>query len=322
MAIIDLNKIEYVTLYTGSNGSNGCTCKCPCCSQRKKERQYQGTLEQAISMFESLPNMKQLYVFGNPDITVDTKLCHDIIKEAVRRNIHVCFSTSGIGGICTLKKMLNDIPCEMVDYISFSFDGITKKDMSLFKGIDYPMEKALAGLDWAINNGYTVKVQPTLWFSNYTKVKDIIEYFVNKGVKWFTFHIGSLESGISLDSHKHLTKEQIKEVHYQIECAVQKYRDIKVRCPIIYRECGENDPSKWYCMHPERIKELLIIFEESGIKATHTPMASIYFDNFSFYLDNIPDIKPLAYKNFCPISKELSGKDDTCCRYISKFWNY
>ena len=136
MPIISLSNIEYVTLYTGNNGSDGCTCKCPCCSQRGRTRFYQGNLAQAIEMFEKLPNMKQLYVFGNPDVTVDTNLCHEIIKEAVKRDIHVCFSTSGVGGVYTLQKMLKDIPCELVDYVSFSFDGTTKEEMSFAKGIN------------------------------------------------------------------------------------------------------------------------------------------------------------------------------------------
>lgn len=324
MAVINLNDIENVTLYTGNNGSSACTCKCPCCSQTARNRRYQGNIEQAIKMFDMLPKMKQLYLFGNPDVTVDSDFCHTVMLEAISRKIHVCFSTSGVGGINVLAKLLNNISPSMVDYISFSFDSIDEDEMSYMKGITYPMEKALKGIEWALERGYTVKVQPTLWSCNYNKTGEIIEFFRKKGVKWFTFHIGSLESGISLVTHKHLTPEQINMVHEQITKAVCIYNDIKVRCPIIYMECGENDEQKWYCMHPDRAKELLVMFTENGIKATHVPMASLFQEDLYFYLERVNqyDIPAIHESKKCPFTYGLSGTNETCCRYISKYWNY
>jgi len=321
---IVLDRVEYVSLYTGNNGSGACTCKCPCCSQKGKERRYQGTINQLFELFENLPNLKQLYIFGNPDVTVDTKFCHDVIKEAVNRNIRVCFSTSGIGGEKVLIKLLDNVPKKMIDYISFSFDAITEEEMSFMKGIKYPMKKALSGLEWAIENGYTVKIQPTLWSCNYDQAGEIITFFRNKGVKWFTFHIGSLESEINLPSHQHLSPEQIKNVHEQICEAVRNHNDIKVRCPIIYSECGNDEPNKWYCMHPERAKELLVTFTENGIEATHSPMASNYKEDLSFYINkNLPILTDsIPESNFCPYSYNLAKRTDTCCRYVSKYWNY
>ena len=323
MSAINLQRVEYVSLYTGSNGSKYCTCNCPCCSQKGFDRQYQGTIDQALEMFNILPNMKQLYLFGNPDITVDTDFCHKVAQEAVKRNVHLCFSVSGIGGETVLKQLLEGIPCELVDYISFSFDGTTKEELSFLKGINYPMKKALKGLEWTIHNGYTVKVQPTLWSCNYTKAQEIIEFYTSKGVKWFTFHFGSLESCVNLPTHQHLTLEQVKNVHEQISRAVDKHPDIKVRCPIIYEALGSNDTEKWYCMHPERIKELLVMFTENGIYATHAPMASSFMENLKFKLTNAEttDILAIPESEFCPFTKELSGRTDTCCRYVSKYWN-
>ena len=324
LASIVLDRVEYVTLYTGNNGSGACTCKCPCCSQKGRDRRYQGTINQVLDMFDSLPNIKQLYIFGNPDISVDTEFCKRVAKEAVKRNIRVCFSTSGIGGKKVVTKLLDCIPKNMVDYISFSFDAITKEEMSFMKGINYPMEKALEGLDWALEEGYIVKVQPTLWSCNYMKTEEIIDFFVTRGVKWFTFHIGSLESEIYLPSHKHLIAEEIEEVHKQISNAVCNYPYIKVRCPIIYARCGSNEPNKWYCMHPERTKELLVMLTEEGIKATHTPMASNFKENLTFDISKEKSIimESIPENNFCPYSYKLSGQTDTCCRYVSKYWNY
>lgn len=324
MATIYLDNIEYVTLYTGDNGADFCTCNCPCCSQKGRNRHYQGTLDQAKEMFYKLPNLKQLYLFGNPDVTVDTDFCHYIMEEAINRNIHVCFSTSGVGGKNVLTKLLKNISTDMVDYISFSFDGITQQEMSFAKGISYPMEKALDGLNWARNNGYKIKVQPTLWLFNYKQTGEIIKFFINMGVNWFTFHIGSLEAEVDLPSHQHLTPEQIKEVHLQITKAVCNYKYVKVRCPIIYEECGLPDSKKWYCMHPERVKELLLMFTADGIKATHTPMASLYREDLAFVFDlkNMYDVPTIPESAICPLSEKLGHRHDTCCRYISRLWNY
>lgn len=323
LATFSLDRVEYVTLYTGNNGSGSCTCNCPCCSQKGRERKYQGNVNQVIELFEQLPNLKQLYIFGNPDVSVDTEFCNYVAKEAIDRNVRVCFSTSGVGGKKVLIKLLKDIPADMVDYISFSFDGTTKAEMSFMKGINYPMEKALEGVDWAVKNGYTVKIQPTLWSCNYTKVGEIIEFFHSRGIKWFTFHIGSLESGVDLPSHKHLLSEQVKEVHNQISEKV-KHSDIKVRCPIIYSQCGSNEAHKWYCMHPERTKELLVMLTEEGIKATHTPMASCFRDDLTFTLSNsnVIEVPVISECQVCPFGKQMTGQNDTFCRYISKYWNY
>ncbi len=325
MSVVNLKNIENVTLYTGNNGTDYCTCKCPCCSQKGRDRHYQGTMEQANVMFEKLPNLKQLYVFGNPDVTVDTTFCSYLLNEAVKRNIHVCFSTSGVGGEKVLMKLLEGIPPEMVDYVSFSFDGTTKEEMSFSKGISYPMEKALRGVEWTIENGYIPKIQPTLWSYNFQNVERIIEFFVNKGIKWFTFHIGSLESEVYLPTHKHLTPSQVKSVHDQINKAVNKYTDIRVKCPIIYPECGEDDKGKWHCTHPKSAKALLVIFSEDGVKATHAPIAGLLEEQlFMFRLEDqnieVPTVS--ESRTTCPFSKKLSGRDNTICRYVSRYWNY
>ena len=324
MAIINLDAVEYITLYTGNNGPEFCLCNCPCCSQLGRGERYQGTIQQVMVMFDKLPNLKQLYLMGNPDVTVDQDFCNEVMKEAVKRNIHVCFSTSGLGGKKVLSILLKDIPSSMVDYISFSFDGTRKEEMSLLKGIDYPMEEALEGLEWCIENGYIVKVQPTLWSSNYNNTEEIIDFYVRKGVKWFTFHIGSLESGIILPTHQHLSPKQIMKVYEQISDSVYKYSDIKVRCPIIYTECGENDPQKWYCMHPERVTELLIFFTEDGIKATHAPIVSIWEKDLIFDIEKLEniDVRAIQENEICPISEKLSGRADTICRFVCKYWNY
>lgn len=320
MAVIDISQVTNVTLYTGDNGSGACTCSCPACSQKGRERRYQGTVEQADKMFALLPNLEHIYVLGNPDPSVDAKFCNLVMREAVKRKIKVAFSTSGIGGEKVIKTLLKNIPPEMVDYCSFSYDSTTSEGMSLYKGVNYPMEYSLSGLDWAITNKYTVKVQPTLWNSNYKNVEEIIKFFRARGVKWFTFHVGSLEAGVYLPTHKHITEYQLESVHRQIDIVARTHPEIKVRCPDFFMH--EVWDGKYYCMNPSSCVELMLCFEETGkIRATHAPIAASYTNKLSWNLGEEADVPKLKGCFKCPFSYRLTGRE-TKCRFLSKYWNY
>ena len=325
MAIINPNTIRRITLYTGQNGPEGCVCKCPCCSQLGKEiEKYQGTEQQIEELLEKFPNLEQLYILGNPDPAVDFKFCNLVAKRAIAHDAKVCFSTSGVGGERIMKIILNDVSTEYVDYLSFSIDSLEQEKLNILKGINYPFEAVEEAIEWAISQGYNVKIQPTLWSSNFMEVESIIEYFALKKVKWYTFHIGSIESCINLPTHKHLTSREVQNVHDQIERALKKYPDIKVRCPIIFHECGKNDKSKWYCTRGEECEELQVYFAKDGIWCTNAPIASKYISQFKFNLNNnVYEVPKLNLKEeICPYSKELSGMNKNLCRYISKTWNY
>lgn len=321
MPMINLTNIRFVTLYTGDNGPNECVCHCPCCSQTDWEHcRYQGTEEQCVTLLTKLPSLEQLYILGNPDPACDPLFCNFVAKEACKRNIHVAFSTSGAGGQYAMSKLLAGIPKEMIDYISFSIDSINKDKMSILKGINYPLENTVKCIEELIHEGYKVKIQPTLWSINFEEVEEIINFFACKGVSWFTFHVGSLESGINLETHQHLNERQMQQVYKQIEMAYSKNKNIKVRCPIIFPSCGNNDTSKWYCMNPERCKELLIYFKREGIMCTHSPMASNILPGLVFDITKIPEVALVEKCKTCPISKVLSGTKENLCRYVSKFW--
>lgn len=323
MPKIELSKVTNVTLYTGNNSPWYCTCSCPCCSQRKREQHYEGTLDQANIFFEMLPNLKQLYILGNPDPTVDLDFCHQIMKMAMARKINVSFSTSGIGGKVSYEKLLKGIPNSIVDYVSVSIDTVDEQKLNILKGRQYSLKKSVDGIKWLLDNGYTVKIQPTLWSSNFNDVEELMEYFIHIGVYWFTFHIGSLESGVSLPTHRHLTVNELHNVHDAIQSVVDRHKDkhISVRCPVIYPELWHNDETKWYCMKDSSITELMVTFTEKGIVATHVPMLSFFNEELSFYFKEGQDeiyLPSLKKDNICPISKELSGKNKTFCCYISR----
>ena len=96
--ILDVNKVKLVALYTGNKGYKFCTCKCPCCSQKNVGGNYQGTIEQVNTLLDIFTGLTHLYLFGNPDPTVDTEFCNEAAHVAIKRGKNVSFSTSGVGG--------------------------------------------------------------------------------------------------------------------------------------------------------------------------------------------------------------------------------
>ena len=324
MPKIKLSNITHVTLYTGDNSPWYCTCSCPCCSQRKREQHYQGTLEQATKFFNTLPNLKQLYIFGNPDPSVDVDFCHEVMKMAMEKNINICVSTSGIGGKNIYEKLLRGISSSVVDYISVSIDTVDEHKLCILKGRHYSFQKSIKGIQWLLDNSYNVKIQPTLWSSNFQDLEELMEFFIHMGIYWFTLHIGSLESNVSLPTHRHLNVDELKSVHQTIQRVVNRHKTehIKVRCPVIFPELLFEDNSKWYCMK-KNINEIMVTFTEKGIKGTHVPMSSLINTNLAFYFEegkDIVELPTLEKKSICPISKELSGINKTICRYVSKIW--
>lgn len=319
--ILDTKNVNLIAVYTGEKGQAHCVCKCPCCSQKGPDSLYQGNLSQINDLLDIFPNLEQLYIFGNPDPVVDPDFCNKAALLSISRGVNVCFSTSGVGGKEMLKKLLKDIDPKNVDYISFSIDSINPEKMSMLKGIKYPWLRAIEGIDWVISQGYNVKIQPTLWSSNYLDAYSIIEFFTLRGVKKYSFHIGSVERA-DVETHQHLTSNQIQQVHKQIDLVTKKYADISVNCPVIYPSCGNNDDSKWYCMKPSQCYNWLVFLKETGVWGTHVPIASEFNDKYIFNLKEPINVEPLEEKETCPLSNKTTNGSKTLCRYITKKWNW
>ena len=320
MVQIDPRMVDLIALYTGDYGQTKCICKCPCCSQKGPTDGYQGSLEQINEVLDIFSNLKQLYFFGNPDPAVDTKFCNEASRLTIDRGVDVSYSTSGVGGLKMLKTLLKGIKPENVGYISFSIDTTDPDKMSMLKGIKYPWESALRGIEWAIEQGYIVKIQPTLWSCNYQDAYSNIDVFSKKGVKLFSFHIGSIEKN-DIPTHLHLTPEQVSNVHHQID-KVTKEHHVDVVCPVLYPECGENNPNKWYCMNPAICSNWLVFLREDGIYGTHVPIASEFSPEYSYKLEpnKILDIQEFPRNSYCPFS-DRTAKRKTLCRYIAKEWH-
>lgn len=318
MIKLDINQVNLIALYTGNKGYSVCPCKCPCCSQKDVEGTYQGNLQQIKVILDNFKNLEQLYFFGNPDPVVDADFCNKASKLAIENGVNVSYSTSGIGGVKKLKELLKGIDSKNVDYISFSIDSVNPEKLSMLKGIKYPFDYAVDGIKWAIDSGYITKIQPTLWSSNYMDTASIIEYFALLGVKKFSFHVGSVETN-SLLTHQHLTPEQIKNVHSQIDDITKKY-DVAVTCPVIYPSCGDNNEHKWYCMNPKECYNWLVFLRENGVFATHVPIMSEFDEKYCFDITKPIYVEEYNRQDFCPLS-DYTAKTKTLCRYISKTWN-
>ena len=318
MTRLNNDSVNYITLYTGTKGYHNCYCKCPCCTQKNVNDTYQGKIEQIHELLDKFKNIKQMYLLGNPDALVDASFCNAVSKVSIDKGANVCYSTSGVGGLGKVEQLLQDIPSQNVDYVSFSIDSLDQKKMSILKGINYPWDSVMEAINWLIKNNYPVKIQPTLWSSNYQDVYKIMEYFSNLGVNLFSFHIGSNETDI-FNTHKHLTEEEMKYVHEEITKAVSKYH-VKASCPVIYPSVYQNDPSKWYCMQPEKCRELQVVLRENGIYVTNVPIISELNEKYFYNINEPIDLKQIPKDDVCPIHEE-TAKTKTLCRYVKRNWS-
>jgi hypothetical protein len=79
-----LNKITVAKLFTGSFGKKGCLTNCPGCFLGTYDSlckpKHQGTMIQIVELVSLLPNLKSIMLYGNPDISIDTQFCNEIVK--------------------------------------------------------------------------------------------------------------------------------------------------------------------------------------------------------------------------------------------------
>ena len=331
-----LNNITDLTLYTGSNGKNKCTCKCAGCTQYnygKKHEDYQGNINQIKTIIKYLPNLKNAYILGNPDPTVDTVFCNIAAKEFVKHNKNVMFSTSGFNALETIKTLTKDIPSKNITYISFSIDSLKKDTIKKLKGsnkIDLSLvEKAIL---YCKSNNIKVKIQPTLWQINQDEYKDIINYFYKKyGITWFTFHLGSFEAlnENETDILKHIEPEKWYQIRNNIkQIAIEN--NLKISIPKVFlddKEYKEYNHKNNYCYNPG--KGLQIWLEKDNLRCTYCPIYTEVNNNFYFNLEDKEISLKVPNENYLEcldcvaakrcISKELKDKSEYKIGYTFKF---
>ena len=343
-----LNKVEELTLYTGTYGRKKCTCSCIGCTQEsygKKHKDYQGTIEQIDIIIKKLPNLKNAYILGNPDVSVDTEFCNNVAREFIKNGKKVMFSTSGYNGLEVIKKLTKGIDADKINYISYSIDTINNKKLQYLKGNkNINIEEIDKAIKYCLSKNIIVKIQPTIWEINQDDYKEIIEYYSKMGIKWFTFHAGSFESlQESKVTLKHVNPKKWMEIVKEINrLAIRK--NLKIKAPKIFLNDSEwkkyKENNKVYCQNGG--KGLQIWMQENGLKATFCPVLSEVMEDFTFDLEKeepkILDIK----NNNCTVCskcvddniKNMSVKKDgkefllnnelvhNVCRYYSEKIKY
>lgn len=338
-----LKKVKVLTLYTGTYGRKKCTCSCIGCTQEsygRKHKDYQGTIEQIKVIINKLPNLKEAYILGNPDVSVDTDFCNLAAKEFIKHGKKVMFSTSGYNGIEVVKKLTKEIDTKKIKYISYSIDTINNKRLQFLKGTkNISIEKIDEAIQYCIARNIKVKIQPTLWELNEDDYKDIIRHYCKFGVDWYTFHAGSFESlrnrKIALN---HIKPEKWREIITKIS-KIALENNLRIKVPKIFLNSSEyidyKKNSKLHCQNAG--EDIQIWMQKDGLKATFCPILAEVSPQYIFDLETEETNLIHNKKNTCAVcgkcldeklrrqSIDKDGKEfwikneimHTVCRYYS-----
>lgn len=303
-----------VTLYTGTNGRKYCTGNCRFCTQTGHPlsgKPYQGTSEGIREVLRALPNLKEAYILGNPDVSVDPDFCNEAAKLFAQNGCKVMFSTSGWGGKQTMERLLNGISPSEVEYVSFSVDSLNPETAKFLKGISLPLDVVEEGISYCIEHGFPVKIQPTLWDVNQHEVPEIIRYFLDKyGIRWFTFHFGSLETYRGQENH-HVSAEEVRRLHDEIMELAEEW---KLNCRVpksILTESEYHNYQEKYITHctDKKPYDLQVWLTPDGPKAAYcSVLPSVYPEKALFDLRTEDRVAPCGPDcQQCPVQNETLG---------------
>lgn len=302
-----LKEVTALTLYTGTYGRKKCTCSCIGCTQEiygKMHEDYQGNIEQIKTIIDNLPNLEDVYILGNPDVSVDTEFCNFAAKEFIKHNQKVMFSTSGYGGANVIKKLVEGIEAKNIKYISYSVDTIDNQKLQFLKGTkNINIEQIDESIQFCIKKNITVKIQPTLWDINQEDYKEIIDHYLKLGIKWYTFHAGSFESIVDRKiSLNHIKPKKWRKIVEDINTiAIEK--QLKIKVPKIFLNTEEHRKyqiaNKVYCQNGG--KGIQIWIQKDGIKATFCPILATVCPEYIFNLEKEETSLINNEKNACAI---------------------
>lgn len=313
--VTGLEKVTDLTLYTGTFGKKGCTCNCIGCTQNgyiTKRKQNQGNLEQIKIIMDKLPNLKNAYILGNPDVSVDTKFCNQAAKEFIKNGINVMFSTSGYKALETAKTLFKDLDPAYISYISYSVDTLDKEKMRYLKGSNkLNMKDIEDAIAYCQELNIPVKIQPTLWEINQDDYKEIIDNFYNKfNIRWYTFHAGSFEAlrnkNVGLN---HVKPSKWKEIVTNIQ-KIAEEKKLKILLPRIFLnkeemiECKNNIHT--YCANGG--SGLQIWLEKDNIRCTYCPLLAEVHPEFTFLIQE-KTANFISQNGVCAIQKEALDND-------------
>lgn len=307
-------EITSLTIYTGSNGKKGCVCKCDGCSQEEYGRQhplYQGSIQQIYDVLYVMPNLKRAIILGNPDPIVDVRYCNQISKILTERNVNVRYSTCGYKALKFVQEISHGIDTEKIDYISFSIDTIDEVKLCRMKGQKISLEEIKEAILWCHANQIRTKIQPTLWTTNYSDYKEIMEYFMEVGNDWFSFHAGSFETLPRNTEEEHVDPWKWVELREQLGdyCISNQ---LSLHMPLLFLD---DDEFQTYCeargkrCTPELLRNTQIWLEDGYIRTTHCPLLNaVYPFQYNLYDDQDRRFNIHVPQNaYCPIAPDCLG---------------
>lgn len=311
------------SLFTGTYGRRGCTANCVGCYTgmfEKRYSMYQGNVGQIYELLSVLPNLKRIFIFGNPDPSVDYEFCNVAGRIFQSRDIEVLFVSNGVGGIETVKRIIDGLDTSLIRGFGISIDSLDEKKNSAMKGIHISLDDAFQSIKYLKNLNIDVKIFTTVWPMNEDEDwKEFVEFFETRGI-YTVIRFGHVEGVQGRVSH--VSERKILEIR-------GKYEDIRLATILANDEEYENYLSTYVAQKKFRctnFDNISVFFTDGEIKATYScPIISHIYPE---YLVNIRDLKlhsfyeNLIKNGICPVSGQALGfKSETLhsvCRFYKK----
>jgi len=321
-----LHSVEMCGLFTGTNGRRGCTGNCAGCyvgTIEEDHPMYQGNIEQTKELLELLPNLKRVLIFGNPDPSVDPEFCNETAKLLQNKGIQVLFISNGVGGVETVKKVIDGLDTSLIFEFGFSIDTLDEKKNSAMRGVKLSLENTLYSMEYLKGLGVKTKTSFTIWPANMDENwSEYVKYFESRGIN-VDHGFGCIQA--SQGRVHHVPEEKILEIR-------KAYTDMKLATILANDKEYETYMSGYVANNKLKcttLKNITAYFTNGGIKATY--LCTILSTIYPKYLVNIRDLHSIIPSEFhedtiktgyCPASKQALGFESASlhpvCRYYKQ----
>ena len=316
-----LRKVESCSLFTGTYGRRGCTGNCiGCYTDMHMEHypMYQGTVEQVYELLSVLPNLKQVYIFGNPDPSVDPEFCNETAKILQSRGIETLFVSNGVGGVEVVEKIIDGLNSSLIRGFGISIDSLDEKTNSAMRGVKISLQDIFQSIRHLKSLGINVKIFTTIWPTNVDENwKEFVDFFESRGI--YTVcrfgHAEGVQGRIA-----HVPEKKILEIR-------QNYGEVRLATLLANDEEYEEYLSSYVANKEFRcttFDNISVYFTEGEIKATYAcPILSHVYPE---YLVNIHELKlhefydNLVKTGICPVSKQALGFESETLHSICRFY--
>jgi MoaA/NifB/PqqE/SkfB family radical SAM enzyme len=316
-----LSKIESCSLFTGTFGRKGCTGNCIGCyidKHLESYPSYQGNIAQVHELMEALPSLKQVYIFGNPDPSVDSEFCNASAKILQAKGIETLFVSNGVGGIDVIKKVIDELDLTLVRGFGISIDSLNEKGNSAMRGVKVSLEDVFKSIKYLRNLDIDVKIFTTIWPMNADENwKEFIDYFESRGI--FTVlrfgHAEAVQGRVN-----HVCEEKIIEIRNNfsnIRLATLLANDEEY-ADYLSTHVAQKD---FRCTNFENIS---VYFTGLGIKATYAcPIISHVYPKYFVDLCDLglhEFYDELTTTGICPAAKHALGFESESLHSVCRFY--